>query len=263
MLALWNLSDRLCSKRLKEMTPLLLSAPIRHGVVEDREELRQLLLRISPATIERLLCDARIAVQSRRLRRAGMSQRSVARFLSAPSTTGTMQSRDLSRLVAHGGTSVAGSFIQTLVLSAYPRSQAMRSRMSTTRSPGSVKSNSLAGHSRVQSSLGCRPSSRHLVSFTHIAPTLTASIITSLNRTISATRQEGWLRRRAPPTPWRSPERTIDQKQAPRTIGESRRLTRFEPRLAHNVGHTAGSQWQDKGPQGRDCSSHKAAMIRH
>ncbi len=72
LLALWNLSDRLCSKRLKEMIPLLLPAAIRHGVAEDREELRQLLLRVSPATIDRLLCEARIAAQSGRRRRAGM-----------------------------------------------------------------------------------------------------------------------------------------------------------------------------------------------
>ena len=97
LLALWNLSDRLCSKRLKEMIPLLLPAAIRHGVIEDRGDLRDLLLKVSPATIDRLLAEARIAARSGRRRRAGMSSAIRREARSAPSTTGKTPSPALSR----------------------------------------------------------------------------------------------------------------------------------------------------------------------
>ena len=72
-MALWNLSDRLCSQRPQEMIPLLLPAAVTHGVVDNREELHRLLLKVSPATIDRLLSEARVQAQTGRRRRAGMS----------------------------------------------------------------------------------------------------------------------------------------------------------------------------------------------
>jgi hypothetical protein len=54
LLALWNLSDRVCSKRLREMIPLLLPAAIRHGIIADTGDLGSLLLKVSPASIDRL-----------------------------------------------------------------------------------------------------------------------------------------------------------------------------------------------------------------
>jgi hypothetical protein len=118
LLALWNLSDRLCSKRLKQMIPLLLPAAIRHGVIDDREGLGALLLRISPATIDRVLSEDRIAAQAGRRRRAGMSSAirrdvPVHTFNDWDDPAPGFAEADF---VAHGGTSVAGSFIQTLVL---------------------------------------------------------------------------------------------------------------------------------------------------
>ena len=118
LLALWNLSDRLCSKRLKEMIPLLLPAAIRHGVIEDRADLCDLLLKVSPATIDRLLSEARIAARSGRRRRAGMSSAirrevPIRTFNDWKDPEPGFVEADF---VAHGGTSVAGSFIQTLVL---------------------------------------------------------------------------------------------------------------------------------------------------
>jgi len=55
--------------------------------------------------------------------------------------------------------------LSTTRMSGYPRSRATRSSMPTTRSPGSEKSTSMAGHSRVRSSLrlavrNLRPSAR-------------------------------------------------------------------------------------------------------
>lgn len=118
LVLLWNLSDRLCSKRLREMIPLLLPAAVQHGVLEDRPALHAQLRAISASTIDRLLAEPRIAAQPGRRRRAGMSS-AVRREV--PVRTFNYWNDPPPGFVevdfvAHGGTSVAGSFNQTLVL---------------------------------------------------------------------------------------------------------------------------------------------------
>lgn len=118
LLALWSLSDRLCSKRLKQMIPLLLPAAIRHGVIEESADLSSLLLAISPATIDRLLAEARPAASAGRRRRAGMSSAirrdvPIRTFNDWGDPEPGFVEADF---VAHGGTSTAGSFVQTLVM---------------------------------------------------------------------------------------------------------------------------------------------------
>lgn len=118
LLALWNLSDRLCSKRLKEMIPLLLPSAIRHGVIGGSEVLSTHLLAISAATMDRLLAEARLAAQAGRRRRAGMSSAirrdvPIRTFNDWGDPEPGFVEADF---VAHGGTSTAGSFVQTLVL---------------------------------------------------------------------------------------------------------------------------------------------------
>lgn len=114
LLALWTLSDRLCSKRLKQMIPLLLPAAIRHGVIEDSAGLSSLLLAISPATIDRLLAEARLATSAGRRRRAGMSSAirrdvPIRTFNDWGDPEPGFVEADF---VAHGGTSTAGSFVR-------------------------------------------------------------------------------------------------------------------------------------------------------
>lgn len=50
---LWEASDRLCSKRLKPLIPILLPALERHGRLDLGIELRDELLTISAATMDR------------------------------------------------------------------------------------------------------------------------------------------------------------------------------------------------------------------
>ncbi len=57
LVALWEASDRLCSKRLKPLIPILLSALERHGRLELNSELRDKLLMVSAATMDRLLSE--------------------------------------------------------------------------------------------------------------------------------------------------------------------------------------------------------------
>jgi hypothetical protein len=61
LVVLWEASDRLCSKRLKPLIPILLPALERHGRLNASAELRDKLLTVSAATMDRLLSDVRIA----------------------------------------------------------------------------------------------------------------------------------------------------------------------------------------------------------
>jgi hypothetical protein len=90
----------------------------RHGKLIIDERQRERLLSISAATIDRLLSEVRIAAAGGRRRRAGLS--SAIRRSVPVRTFGGWNDPPPGYveidLVAHGGTSVSGSFIQTMVL---------------------------------------------------------------------------------------------------------------------------------------------------
>ncbi len=118
IVALWEASDRICGKRLKVMIPTLLPALERHGRLELASSERALVLGISAATIDRLLVATKVAASGGRRRRVG--------FYSAIRREVPIRTfNDWNNpppgfcevdMVAHGGMSVAGSFIQTLTL---------------------------------------------------------------------------------------------------------------------------------------------------
>ena len=56
---LWEASNRLCGKRLQALLPLLLESLERHGHLALDPEVREKLLTISSATIDRLLAPVR------------------------------------------------------------------------------------------------------------------------------------------------------------------------------------------------------------
>jgi hypothetical protein len=118
LIALWEASDRLCGKRLVVMIPTLLPALERHGRLKLNVEERALVLRTSAATIDRLLSNVKIAAAGGRRRRAGFS--SAIRW-QVPVRTFNDWGRPPpgyceADLVAHGGTSISGAFIQTLTM---------------------------------------------------------------------------------------------------------------------------------------------------
>jgi hypothetical protein len=116
--ALWEVSDRVCSKRLKVMIPSLLPAMLRHGRVSNDPELHARLASVSPATIDRLLAPLRLAANKGRRRAAGQS--SVVRRAVPIRTFGDWGEPIPGFLevdfVAHSGPHLSGSFVQTLVL---------------------------------------------------------------------------------------------------------------------------------------------------
>jgi hypothetical protein len=116
--ALWEASDRICGKRLKVMIPTLLPALVRHGRLKLGAADRVLVLAISAATIDRLLADTKIAAAGGKRRRGGFysairREVPIRTFNDWHDPPPGFCEIDM---VAHGGTSVAGSFIQTLTM---------------------------------------------------------------------------------------------------------------------------------------------------
>jgi hypothetical protein len=116
--ALWEASDRVCGKRLKVMIPTLLPALEQHGRLRLSQADRDRVLAISAATIDRLLGDVKLAASGGKRRRAGFysairREVPIRTFNDWNSPPPGFCEVDM---VAHGGTSVAGSFIQTLTM---------------------------------------------------------------------------------------------------------------------------------------------------
>jgi hypothetical protein len=118
LIGLWEASDRLCSKRLKPIIPVLLAALERHGQLAIDETIRASVLAVSPATVDRLLCEVRLVARGGRRRRAGFS--SAVRRTVPVRTFGDWKDPPPGFVevdfVAHSGPSAAGSFVQTMVL---------------------------------------------------------------------------------------------------------------------------------------------------
>jgi hypothetical protein len=116
--ALWEASDRICGKRLKVMIPILLPALERHRRLKLGAADRVLVLAVSAATIDRLLAETKIAAAGGKRRRLGFY--SAIRREVPIRTFNDWQDPPPGfceiDMVAHGGTSVAGSFIQTLTM---------------------------------------------------------------------------------------------------------------------------------------------------
>jgi len=116
--ALWEASDRVCGKRLKVMIPTLLPALEQHGRLQLGEADRDCVLAISAATIDRLLGDVKLVASGGKRRRAGFYSaiRREVPIRTFNDWKGPAPGFCEVDMVAHGGTSVAGSFIQTLTM---------------------------------------------------------------------------------------------------------------------------------------------------
>jgi hypothetical protein len=116
--ALWEASDRVCGKRLVVMIPSLVPALQQHGRLQLGEGGQAQLRAVSAATIDRMLSDVKVAAAGGRRRRAGFysairREVPIRTFNDWKDPAPGFCEVDM---VAHGGTSVAGSFIQTLTM---------------------------------------------------------------------------------------------------------------------------------------------------
>jgi hypothetical protein len=118
LILLWEASDRICSKRLKALVPMLLELMEKHSHLQLDSRVRELLLQMSAATMDRLLAEPRERVTGTR-RRRGVGATLLRRSIPIR-TFGDWKDPDPGYmevdLVAHCGGSMAGSVVHTLVL---------------------------------------------------------------------------------------------------------------------------------------------------
>ncbi len=117
LIVVWETADRICGKRLKAALPNLVESMERHGHLCLEAEVRQRLLTVSAATIDRLLVPVRDGA-GRRRRRGGAT--SAIRRKVPVRTFGDWNDPSPGYfegdLVAHCGGSMAGSFVHTFTL---------------------------------------------------------------------------------------------------------------------------------------------------
>lgn len=118
LIIMWEVANRICSKRLAPFLPEMVGALERHGHLSLPIEVKRRLLGISPATIDRLLADVR------RVAREG-DQRGASRssFLKRQVPIRTFSEWEGAKpgfmeadLVSHCGGDVRGSNMHTLVM---------------------------------------------------------------------------------------------------------------------------------------------------
>jgi hypothetical protein len=114
---LWEAADRICGKRLKEAIPTLIDAMERHGHLQLDAAVRQRVLVMSAATMDRLLKPVRESGKQGRRRttintplRKSIAVRTFNDWNDPPPGYFEMD------MVAHCGKSVAGSHVHSLVL---------------------------------------------------------------------------------------------------------------------------------------------------
>ncbi|WP_298236495.1 transposase family protein [uncultured Azohydromonas sp.] len=118
LIVVWEASDRLCGKRLKALIPSLIEAMERHRHLSLDQSMKQQLLRVSAATIDRLLSEVRAGSNGERRRRSGIG---TAIRRSVPVRTFS-DWRDPPPgylevdMVEHCGPKTEGDYVRTLVL---------------------------------------------------------------------------------------------------------------------------------------------------
>lgn len=117
LVVLWEASDRVCSKRLKPLIPVLVASLERHGHLALDGSVRSKVLEVSAASIDRILAPVREATPGRRKPRrkapAVRAQVPVRTFGDWKDPPPGFMEGDL---VAHCGCSMAGSVAHTFVL---------------------------------------------------------------------------------------------------------------------------------------------------
>jgi transposase InsO family protein len=115
LVILWEAADRICGKRLKAVLPGLVGAMERRGHLALDPDVRQLLLKISPATADRLLASFRGTAGRRRKRKSttkASREIPVRTFADWNEPEPGFLEVDF---VSHGGTSTRGTFLWSLI----------------------------------------------------------------------------------------------------------------------------------------------------
>src|ERR1022692_4495043 len=118
LIVLWEASDRICGKRLKSLLPSLIEAMERHGHLHLQDGVKEQLLAISAATIDRLLRPVREMASGGRKKKAARLSRvrklvPVRTFADWEGIGPGFMEMDM---VVHCGTKLVGTFVHSLVL---------------------------------------------------------------------------------------------------------------------------------------------------
>jgi hypothetical protein len=117
LIVLWEAADRICGKRLKALLPTLVVAMERHGHLRLDQTIRERLLSLSAATIDRRLQQVRAQAFGARRKKKPLNRVrklvAVKTFADWEETRPGLMEIDL---VTHCGTRAVGSFVHTLVL---------------------------------------------------------------------------------------------------------------------------------------------------
>jgi hypothetical protein len=117
LIVVWEAADRICAKRLKQILPVMVSSMERHGYCKLDPEVRQRLLMMSPATMDRLLKAIR-EVSNRGRRKSGIRSLLGNSITVRTFSDWTDPAPGFFEMgfVAHCGKSVSGSHLHSLVL---------------------------------------------------------------------------------------------------------------------------------------------------
>src|SRR5664279_6578043 len=113
LIVLWEASDRICGKRLKSLLPSLIEAMERHGHLQLQDGVKEQLLAISAATIDRLLRPVREKASGGRKSKAARLSRvrklvPVRTFADWEGIGPGFMEMDM---VVHCGTKLVGTFV--------------------------------------------------------------------------------------------------------------------------------------------------------
>jgi hypothetical protein len=117
LIVLWEAADRICGKRLKALLPQLVEAMERHKHLQLEPEVRDQLLAMSAATIDRQLCSVRERAYGGRKKRAALNRVRKLVPVRTFADWGEVGPGYLEMdFVTHCGERAEGSFVHTLVL---------------------------------------------------------------------------------------------------------------------------------------------------
>jgi hypothetical protein len=119
LVRLWEAANCICSRRLVPFLPTFCAALERHGALVLSNEVRQQVLAMSPATVDRLLALVRYGsgkTNRRSKRRLASALRHKIPIRTFNDWAGVQAGECEADLVAHCGTRVSGSFVNSFVI---------------------------------------------------------------------------------------------------------------------------------------------------
>lgn len=115
LIVLWEAADRICGKRLKAVLPSLVAALERHGHLALDAAVRQRVLAVSAATIDRLLVSVRSNTSYRKKRKTATKPSKEIPVRTFADYGDPLPGYLEIDFVSHGGSSMQGVFLWSLV----------------------------------------------------------------------------------------------------------------------------------------------------